>query len=71
MITPGLDRERRLWARGLHSIVGLDEAGRGAWAGPVVAAAVILPTSQRNLLTALKGVRDSKTLSPAQRARRA
>lgn len=69
MLTPGLDRERRLWARGCLAVAGLDEAGRGAWAGPVVAAAVILPPRQRNLLRALQGVRDSKTLSPAQRER--
>ena len=69
MITPGLERERRLWARGCLAVAGLDEAGRGAWAGPVVAAAVILPPHQKNLLRTLRGVRDSKTLSPAQRER--
>lgn len=69
MLTPRLDRERRLWARGHLAVAGLDEAGRGAWAGPVVAAAVILPPHQKNLMGALTGVRDSKLLSPAQRER--
>lgn len=44
-------------------IAGADEAGRGAWAGPLVAAAVILPTQQR-----IRGVKDSKQLTPRQRA---
>ncbi len=43
-------------------IVGVDEAGRGPWAGPVVAAAVVLPASGAPI-----GVGDSKTLSPARR----
>lgn len=45
-------------------ICGVDEAGRGPWAGPVVAAAVILAPDG-----APDGVRDSKALSPAERAR--
>ncbi len=48
-------------------VAGLDEAGRGAWAGPVVAGAVILPLERPDLAAALDGVRDSKLLSPAQR----
>jgi len=49
-------------------VAGLDEAGRGAWAGPVVAAAVILPPGD-GVCAALAGVRDSKQLSPAARER--
>jgi ribonuclease HII len=45
----------------------LDEAGRGAWAGPVVAAAVVLPPGDQALLERLRGVRDSKQLAPKQR----
>jgi ribonuclease HII len=62
---PTLDRERHLISSGHALIAGLDEAGRGAWAGPVVAAAVIL-----NLPAAasLREVNDSKRLSPRQRA---
>lgn len=48
-------------------IAGIDEAGRGAWAGPVTAAAVILPLDQDDLAGVLRGVRDSKQMSPAQR----
>lgn len=48
-------------------IAGVDEAGRGALAGPVVAAAVILPLDDANLLTALAGVNDSKQLTSRQR----
>jgi len=47
----------------------LDEAGRGAWAGPVVAAAVFFSTDCPDLLTRLAPVRDSKLLSPSQRER--
>lgn len=48
-------------------IVGIDEAGRGAWAGPVVAAAVILPLTDPNCLQLFQGVNDSKQLTPARR----
>jgi ribonuclease HII len=50
--------------RGFLSPAGVDEAGRGPLAGPVVAAAVILPPGYRN-----PDIRDSKKLSPAQRER--
>ena len=49
---------------GYKRIAGIDEAGRGALAGPVIAAAVILPTH-----CDIKGLKDSKQLSPKQRAR--
>lgn len=65
--TPNLDEERGLLARGYRWVAGLDEAGRGAWAGPVYAAAVVLPLDRPDLLEALSGVRDSKQLSPSQR----
>jgi ribonuclease HII len=57
-----LDHERQLWADGYERIAGLDEAGRGCLAGPVVAAAVILPPR-----TEFDTVRDSKALSEEQR----
>ncbi len=61
---PTLERERQLIRAGHALVAGIDEAGRGAWAGPVVAAAVIL-----NLLEAssLREVNDSKRLSPRRR----
>lgn len=65
--SPDLRFETRLWASGYHAVAGLDEAGRGAWAGPVVAAAVILPPDAPTLLRHLAGVRDSKVLSAPQR----
>ncbi len=64
---PSLAYERRLWADGYCCIAGLDEAGRGAWAGPVVAAAVVLPQDEPELQQHLDGVRDSKQLSPLRR----
>ncbi len=65
--SPTLTYETRLWAAGYQRVAGLDEAGRGAWAGPVVAAAVILPPGDPDLADHLAGVRDSKTLSSARR----
>ena len=64
---PTLQREQALWAQGTRWVAGLDEAGRGALAGPVVAAAVVV--RQTTCDAALWGaVRDSKLLSPAQRS---
>lgn len=59
--------ETRLWAAGFRCVAGLDEAGRGAWAGPVVAAAVVLPSGKGDLAQYLAGVRDSKRLSASRR----
>ena len=61
---PTLDHERQLIHAGHTLIAGIDEAGRGAWAGPVVAAAVILDPARAS---SLAGVNDSKQLSPRQR----
>jgi ribonuclease HII len=66
-ILPSLDYETPRWAAGYLRVAGLDEAGRGAWAGPVVAAAVVLPPGDCALLERLRGVRDSKQLTPKQR----
>ncbi len=55
-------QERLALAEGYRCIIGIDEAGRGPLAGPVVAACVVLPFEQ-----APQGVQDSKTLTPLQR----
>ena len=60
------DIETEHWDAGRPLIVGVDEAGRGPLAGPVVAAAVILPADPAVLRT-LTGLTDSKALSPARR----
>ncbi len=65
--TPNLEEEHDLLALGYRRIAGVDEAGRGAWAGPVYAAAVVLPLERPDLLRRLADVRDSKQLSPPQR----
>lgn len=65
-ILPTLDYEKRLWSRGIQYVAGLDEAGRGCWAGPVAAAAVILP-AEKWIQKRLAGVRDSKQMSATQR----
>jgi ribonuclease HII len=62
-----LDLERAHWAAGRRLLAGVDEAGRGPLAGPVVAAAVILPADARQL-RCLDGLTDSKLLTPGQRA---
>lgn len=63
---PDLSFERVLWGQGLRWIAGVDEAGRGALAGPVAAGAVILPIDP-DLATSLGGVRDSKQMTPRAR----
>jgi ribonuclease HII len=67
MSLPTLEKELALHRQGYCFIAGLDEVGRGALAGPVVAAAVILPLNQPDLAGQLTGLRDSKLLSPIQR----
>jgi len=74
VIQPGPDLlawERQLWEGGYLRVAGVDEVGRGALAGPLVAAAVILPQSAL-ASTARKfgwsAVRDSKTLSHSRRS---
>lgn len=70
---PDLSEEIRLWQQGYSAVAGLDEVGRGALAGPVVAAAVILPKSAAqvpgDVPPALAEVNDSKQLSARQRQR--
>jgi len=63
---PDLSFEKNLWQSGLQTIVGLDEAGRGALAGPVAVGAVSLPNDP-HLLSTLSGVRDSKQMTPLAR----
>lgn len=61
--------EREILQRGITSVAGVDEAGRGPLAGPVVAAAVIFPTEwiQTGLPESLEGLNDSKRLTPRRR----
>ncbi|MBU1083391.1 ribonuclease HII [Patescibacteria group bacterium] len=59
---PNLKLEKELRREGYLLVAGVDEAGRGAWAGPVVAAAVILP-----LISRYYGINDSKLLTSNQR----
>jgi ribonuclease HII len=59
---PGLSVERALWAAGHDVVVGIDEVGRGAWAGPLTIGAVVLPRDGR-----VNKVRDSKVLTEAER----
>jgi ribonuclease HII len=54
--------EREMWARGHEVVVGIDEVGRGAWAGPLMVGAAVLPRDKR-----VNGVRDSKVLTEAGR----
>lgn len=64
--TASLSLEIDLWNAGKHHLYGIDEAGRGAWAGPVAAGAVCLPC-RNDIDRALLGVNDSKQLSGRQR----
>lgn len=66
--SPSLREEHALHAQGFGAVAGVDEAGRGAWAGPVFAAAVILPIDA-GIDATFVGVNDSKKLSASQRLR--
>ena len=59
---PGLSIERELWADGHEVVVGVDEVGRGAWAGPLTIGAAVLPRDRR-----VNKVRDSKALTERER----
>lgn len=63
---PDLSYETNLWRYYSH-IAGLDEAGRGALAGPVAVGAVILPNDRGLLWRTLRGLRDSKQMTPLER----
>jgi len=62
MTKPNLKFEQKLWQKGYKHVAGVDEAGRGPLAGPVVAASVILPTNMSFL-----GINDSKKLTQKRR----
>ncbi len=64
-----LSHEQELWQQGLTSVAGVDEAGCGPLAGPVVAAAVAFPSTwlATGLCTKLRGLNDSKQLTEDQR----
>lgn len=62
-VAANFENESRLWSREIHLIAGIDEVGRGAWAGPVVAAAVVFPP----FFKADFDLFDSKLLLPKQR----
>ena len=59
---PTRSAEQELWAAGHEVVVGVDEVGRGAWAGPLMVGAAVLPRARR-----VNGVRDSKLLTEPER----
>lgn len=61
---PNRSIEKELWSLGHEVVVGIDEVGRGAWAGPLMVGAAVLPRDRR-----VNGVRDSKMLSETNRER--
>src|SRR3954447_21616645 len=61
-VPPNRQLERELWDEGHDLVVGVDEVGRGSWAGPLMVGAAVLPKDKR-----VNGVRDSKLLSEAER----
>ncbi|MHB1928690.1 MAG: ribonuclease HII [Acidimicrobiales bacterium] len=61
---PTLDVERSMWEAGRRVVVGVDEVGRGAWAGPIAVGAAVVPSDRR-----VYRVRDSKLLTEAERER--
>ncbi len=60
--SPGLTFERKLWDAGTETVVGIDEVGRGAWAGPLTVGVAIIPKDRR-----IYKLRDSKMLTEEER----
>ena len=60
--SPGIRREQALWNDGIEVVAGVDEVGRGAWAGPLTVAAAVIPKDRR-----IYKVRDSKMLTEPER----
>ncbi len=65
MVKPTLDLEKSLWKKGYNYIVGIDEVGRGSWAGPLVVAGVILPKD----FEIPEELADSKLVKPQTRVK--
>ena len=61
-VVPSLSTEHELWAEGAEVVVGVDEVGRGSWAGPISVGAAVLPRDKR-----ARKVRDSKMLTEPER----
>jgi ribonuclease HII len=59
---PGLNEEQELWCKGHQVVVGLDEVGKGAWAGPLTVGAVVIPKDRR-----IYKIRDSKMIPETKR----
>lgn len=59
---PGVRLERELWAAGYQIVVGMDEVGRGSWAGPLTVGAAVIPAERR-----VYKIRDSKLLTEEER----
>lgn len=59
---PGIVEERLAWSRGASVVVGIDEVGRGSWAGPISVGAVVIPRDRR-----VYKIRDSKMLNELER----
>ncbi|MDP2864365.1 MAG: ribonuclease HII [bacterium] len=64
---PTFQEEKILWKKGYKKVVGLDEAGRGALCGPVVAAAVVIKSSFKFQILGLEYLKDSKKLTAKKR----
>lgn len=65
MILPDLTLEKSLWKKGYKYVVGIDEVGRGSWAGPLVAAGVVLPQD----FAIPEDLADSKMIKHSQRVK--
>src|SRR3989344_7641473 len=62
---PSFDEEKKYWTRGIDYVIGIDEVGRGAFAGPIVAAGVIYKPNFKHRF--LSNINDSKLLTRNQR----
>lgn len=63
MVIPDISLEKMLWKKGFQNVAGVDEAGRGPWAGPLTAAAVVIHSAKQ----IVDIVRDSKLMTKVRR----
>ena len=68
-IKPDFSEENSLWDKGYNNVCGIDEVGRGCWAGPLVAGAVIFAVNTKDEIKELEQINDSKKIAHRKRER--
>ncbi len=67
MKKPNFKEEKKIWKKGCEFVIGIDEVGKGSFAGPVVAGAVVFKKGSNFKDGMLSEINDSKLLNPGKR----